>query len=274
MTENETKTAPGTVRLISRADDFGSFHAANLAAERAIKEGIVTSMSLMVCTPWFEEAADICRRNPDFQVGVHTTFTAEWQFYRWGPVLPVTKVPSLVAPDGCFHPQSAAFAEAGPDLGEFEAELRAQVDRALEYEVDVAYIDYHMRAARHTPELDSVLLRVAKDYRVPVSRMVGDVDLPRKGPIPAEQTTAVAAQTLRDIEPGLWLMVTLPGLDVPEMQAIVLSYRQDGPSIAEMRAAETEMLTSQEVADVIRERGIELVGYRDIRDRMRAAGEL
>ena len=274
MTENGTKTNSGAVRLISRADDFGSFHAANLATERAIKEGIVTSTSLMVSTPWFEEAADIARRNPEFQVGVHTTFTAEWLFYRWGPVLPVTEAPSLVAKDGRFHPKSASFAEAGPDLGEFEAELRAQVDRALEYEVDVAYIDYHMRAARHTPELESVLLRVAKDYRVPVSRLVGDVDLPREGPVPAEQKTAAAVQALRDIEPGLWLMVTHPGLDVPEMQAIVLSYRQDGPSIAELRAAETEMLMSREVADVIRERGIELVGYRDIRDRMRAAGEL
>ena len=269
-----TDTDPEGLRLISRGDDFGSCHAANLAVTHAFKRGILTSTSLMVCAPWFEEAADICRRNPELQVGVHTTFTAEWRFYRWGPVLPVSEVPSLVAKDGKFHPRQTDFAEAKPDLAQFEAELRAQVDLALARGVDVAHLDYHMNAARVTPELEAVLLRVAAEYRVPVSRYVGDQDLPRRGSVPPDQRARSMTETLRSLEPGLWLMVTHPGLDVLEMQALRPAWKPEQADVATQRAADTYMLTSDEIAGVIEERGIELVGYRDIRDRMREAGEL
>jgi len=264
----------GGIRLIARGDDFGFCHAANVAVEKAFTEGILTSASLMVPPPWFEEAADICRRHPEFQVGVHTTLTAEWQFYRWGPVLPVTRVPSLVDKDGCFYPTSPAFLEARPEPDEVEAELRAQVERALEHGVDVAYLDYHMRAARVTPEIEAILLRIAADYRVPVSRFLGDTDTPKLRDVAADDKPAAIARMLRELQPGFWLLVTHPGLDVPEMQAIRPSFKQERGSIAPSRAADTEALTSEEVAAVIRERGIELVGYRDLRDEMRAAGEL
>ena len=45
--------------LIIRADDMGSFRAANIACIEGYKNGIETSIEVMAVTPWFPEAA--CR---------------------------------------------------------------------------------------------------------------------------------------------------------------------------------------------------------------------
>ena len=260
-----TACSEDRIRVILRGDDFGFCHAANLAVERAFKEGVLTSTSLMTCTPWFEEAADICRRNPALQVGVHTTLTAEWLFYRWGSVLPATEVPSLVDRDGSFHPQVQGFLSGGPRLDEVEREIRAQVERALACGVDISYLDYHMKAAISMPAFEALLLRLAEEYRLPVSGYVGDERLPYPKDVPFEGRVTAIVEMLRTLKPGLWRMVTHPGLDVPEMQAIRPSWMPQGASIAQARASDTEILVSQEVAEVIRERRIQLVGYRDIR---------
>ena len=44
-------------RLIIRADDMGSFRAANIACMEGYKNGIETSIEVMVVTAWFPEAA-------------------------------------------------------------------------------------------------------------------------------------------------------------------------------------------------------------------------
>jgi len=71
-------TSPGSgarrrrpIRLIVNADDFGRSSGANRAIERAYKEGILTSASLMVNEHGAEGAAEIARRNPQLAVGLH-----------------------------------------------------------------------------------------------------------------------------------------------------------------------------------------------------------
>ncbi len=70
--------------LIINADDFGMSHSSNAAIAELFSLGLITSASLMACCPWFEEAAIICRENPQYDVGLHLTFTSEWDSYRWG----------------------------------------------------------------------------------------------------------------------------------------------------------------------------------------------
>ncbi len=262
------------IRLIMRGDDFGFCHAANLAFEKCFTEGVLTCGAVMVSAPWFEEAAEMCRRNPDWQIGVHSTFTAEWKYYRWGPVLPPTEVPSLVDDDGYFRARTAEFRDSNPDLGEVEAELRTQIDRALAHGIDVAYLDHHMAAIRSTPQMQEIELKVAAEYRIPVSTYVGEEKTPVPDDIPQEPRWLKEAELLRLLKPGLWLRIEHPGLDVPEMQGLRESWLDDGPYIAKARQAQTDAIVASEVLNVIEERGITLVGYRDIRDRMRESGEL
>src|SRR6266540_517180 len=60
-------------RLIVNADDFGRSHPINEAVIRAHREGILTTASLMVNEPGFEEAVARAKENPRLGVGLHLT---------------------------------------------------------------------------------------------------------------------------------------------------------------------------------------------------------
>lgn len=57
--------------LIVNADDFGASHGINRGIIEAHRQGIVTSASLLVTTPWSEEAARLGRAAPELSVGLH-----------------------------------------------------------------------------------------------------------------------------------------------------------------------------------------------------------
>ena len=59
------------ISLIVRGDDIGSCHAANVACIRSYKEGVMTSVELMVPCSWFPEAVKILNENPGLDVGIH-----------------------------------------------------------------------------------------------------------------------------------------------------------------------------------------------------------
>lgn len=62
-----------TRRLIVNADDFGRSRSINEAVVRAHREGILTSASLMVNEPAFDEAVALARENPELGIGLHLT---------------------------------------------------------------------------------------------------------------------------------------------------------------------------------------------------------
>jgi chitin disaccharide deacetylase len=57
--------------LIVNADDFGASPGSNRGIVTAHRDGIVTSTSLMVDTPWSEDAAALAASVPDLSIGVH-----------------------------------------------------------------------------------------------------------------------------------------------------------------------------------------------------------
>jgi hopanoid biosynthesis associated protein HpnK len=60
-------------RLIVNADDFGRSSSINHAVVRAHSDGILTTASLMVNEPAFEEAVALAKENPRLGVGLHLT---------------------------------------------------------------------------------------------------------------------------------------------------------------------------------------------------------
>src|SRR6202051_5099178 len=120
---------PGTKLLVVHADDLGETHSVNAAAIKALEGGTINSASLMVPCPWFPEIADYAKSHPDADLGLHLTLTSERVYYRWGPVAPRDKVPSLVDANGYFHLNWTETAHI--DAKEVELELRAQIERAL-----------------------------------------------------------------------------------------------------------------------------------------------
>lgn len=63
--------------LLVNADDLGLHLDINRGIERAHGEGIVRSASLSATGDAFEDALELCRRNPELDVGVHLTLVEE-----------------------------------------------------------------------------------------------------------------------------------------------------------------------------------------------------
>lgn len=153
--------------LILHLDDFGMLHSTNAAAIQALETGVANSASLMVPCPWFPEAAEYARAHPTLDVGLHLTFTSERPAYRWGPVLGRSAVPTLVDADGYFP---TAWDESRVvDLGQLEAELQAQLERARLLGVIPTHLDSHEHRLQWLgkPVFD-VFRRVAAEHRLPM----------------------------------------------------------------------------------------------------------
>src|SRR5688572_29940141 len=75
-----------TIRLIVRGDDMGYTHSGNEAIIKSYKEGIETSIEVIVPSPWFPEAVKLLQQNPGVDVGIHLAITSEWDNIKWRPL--------------------------------------------------------------------------------------------------------------------------------------------------------------------------------------------
>lgn len=259
------------IRLIVRGDDLGMTQGSLAAFEKAFNEGILTCASILVCAPWFEGAADLCRRNPTWCTGVHLALVGEWRGYRWRPVLPWDKVSSLVDEDGFLYAYPDELWKHNPKIEEIEAELRAQIKLALKKGLNIQYIDTHYMGPQDYPGLSEVIKKISLDYNLPISGSFGEKRV--AGNIyraPVEEKTAIAVKSLRELGPGLWLWVAHPGIDSPEQGALIHTEPGEvfkGGGVGKHRDAETKALSSAEVRSVINEKGIQLISYKDLSEK-------
>ncbi|HTD40255.1 MAG TPA: ChbG/HpnK family deacetylase [Mucilaginibacter sp.] len=158
-------------QLLIRLDDIGMNHSVNMAAQKMAATGLPISVSVQFACPWYQEAVAILKKYPNVSVGVHLTLTAEWRYYRWGPVLGRSAVPSLVDTLGYFHYSTEQFAKSGYKLDEVEKELSAQIERALHSGVKITYVDPHMGIALSTPELRALTEKLARKYHLAISTL-------------------------------------------------------------------------------------------------------
>jgi len=251
-------------RLIVRADDFGICHGINVATARGLSEGVVTCAGVIVPGPWFPEAAAICRAHPEWDIGVELALTSEWIEMRWRPVSPLADVRSLVDEDGYFHRTTDAFLEARPDIKEVEKELRAQLEMAGRHGIRPSFFDHHMGASRRTPELKALTDQLAEEYGAVNSGAWGENRLrphPAGCVVPEEMIGGWIA-AIRSAQPGVNLMVAHLGTDTPEMQALHIAHNNHCP--AGNRSACLAAVTDPCVRHAIEEKGIELIGYRQL----------
>jgi chitin disaccharide deacetylase len=161
--------AEGTRYLIIHADDAGMCHSENAGTIDAMVNGFVSSSSIMVPCPAFEEIAAIARdQYPGRDWGIHLTLTSEWSSYGWGAVLPVAQVPSLVDPNTGRLWQTTEQVAAHAVAAEVDMELRAQIDRAIERGIRLTHLDTHMASAVCRPDLLELYVQLGIDYDLPV----------------------------------------------------------------------------------------------------------
>jgi chitin disaccharide deacetylase len=253
-------------RLIVRADDIGSSHAANVACIRSYLEGVARSVEVMVPCPWFNEAVELLNANPAYDVGVHLTLTSEWSNFKWRPL---THCPSLVDDRGNFYAMvwpnadigpNYSIREANPKIDEVERELRAQIELALRTIKSVTHLSSHMGFTGASPDIAAVVDRLAAEYKLP-ARIEGAQGVRMaRAKTPEEKVTAFV-KMLETLEAGLWMFIEHPGLDVPEMRAIGHKGYED---VAADRQGVTDMFTSPRAREVVERRHIRLVSYGDV----------
>lgn len=153
-------------RLVIHADDVGMCHGANRAFVQLSRRDAITSGSVMVPCPWFSGLVHEALADPSLDLGVHLTLTSEHRGYRWGPVGTHSPAAGLVDDHGYLWPDVASVRRhAHPDA--VEAELRAQLDRALAVGLDVTHLDAHMGGAM-APEWIDRYVGLGIEYRLPV----------------------------------------------------------------------------------------------------------
>lgn len=263
------QAAPRT-ELLVRIDDIGMNHSVNMALEQLAATRMPLSASVMFACPWYQEAVDILRRNPQIAVGVHLTLNSEWKGYRWGPVLGKEAVPTLVDSVGYFLSSSEQFLARAYSLDDVERELSAQVERALRSGLKIDYVDYHMGTAVSTPALRAVVERIANKYGLGISRYFGEAYHTMFDTPIAEKKSAFLAH-VAGLTPGsLNLVVVHAARATPEMSVLVdmnnasQNTATGEPLMSRHRQAELEMLLSPEFTRLREARGVALVTYRDV----------
>ncbi len=260
--------------LIINADDFGLCHAITDGIFRALQAGVVTSTTLMVPCPWAGHAMHLLRENPDITFGVHLTVICEAPYYRWGPVIPKDKVPSLVDETGNFYrfERMAEFL-AQVNLHELELEFRAQIETVLTAELKPTHVDWHCLRQGGGPEVFALMLRLAQEYGLAMrvaerpwiesvqsqGLACNDYDFLDSYGLPTVDKSARYAQLLRDLPVGLSEWAVHPGLDNAESRAIQTLG-------TDVRQADFDFLMSPEARQIIQQEGIVLLSYQPLQE--------
>lgn len=272
-----------TKLLIIHADDIGVSYSENSASKEAFKAGLVNSGSIMVPCPWFPEIANYVKSNPRADLGLHLTLTSEWNLYKWGPVAPKEKVPSLVNDKGFFYASVQEVITKGSPK-DVETELRAQIERAKQFGVDPTHFDSHMGTLFSSPEFLKVYIALGREYKVPVM-LINQITnaYPSAGSLVNENDViidrvyiaspddykngmeAFYTKTLQSVAAGVNCLIIHAAYDDNEMKAVTAGFVDYG---AAWRQADFNFFTSEACRQLLKDQKIQLITWREIRDKL------
>ena len=262
--------------VVLSCDDLGAFHASNEGVLQAMRKGVATCASLMVPAPWARHAVQ--HLQPGDDIGVHLTLVSEHPEYRWGPL---TYAPSLQSGDGGF-PSTLDDLWEHADSEEVLRECRAQVERALLWGVDVTHLAPHLTSITLRPEFFDIYLELAAEYRLPI-RLPSSISLNEAGfdfrglardegvlfPDHFDHDWSSGSHqrvlnSLSKLQSGVTEIHVQPVIDSPEVRAL--------GDVCVGWIDDLALITGSEVREALAAAGATLIGYRQIRDAMRAAG--
>jgi predicted glycoside hydrolase/deacetylase ChbG (UPF0249 family) len=260
--------------LIISCDDLGSCHAANEGVYAALRDGVATCASLMVPAPWARHAA-VGYDGDD--LGVHLTLNCEHDTYRWGPI---THAPSLLSGEGGF-PRNVTDLWEHADPAEVLRECRAQIERAIAWGIDVTHLAPHLSSITLRPEFFDVYMELAVEFQLPI-RLPSSLTAEQAG-FPFRQLATDEGvlfpdhfdhdwragsrdrvyEAIGSLQPGVTEVHVQPAIDTPEVRAIT---PQADAWIDDLRLVTID----HQLRELIAASGAVLIGYRALRDAMRA----
>ncbi|MGP0019515.1 MAG: polysaccharide deacetylase family protein [Candidatus Sulfotelmatobacter sp.] len=269
---------PNSKLLIIHADDLAVAHSEDAASFDALDKHAVTSASIMVPCPWLTEVADYAKAHPDADLGLHLTLTAEWKTYRWGPVESKDKVPSLLDPSGYVWPEVEP-AVHNLKADEAEREVRAQIEHAMAMGIHPTHLDSHMGTLFARPDLFSVYVKVAHEYKLPFLAAITP-DAPQElrsllsekdivldsvviaGPqVRATNWKTFYLNAIKNLKPGVTEIIVHLGHDDAELQAVTVDHPDYG---AAWRQRDYDAVTSLEFKKAIEDNHVILIRWKDL----------
>jgi hopanoid biosynthesis associated protein HpnK len=155
-------------RVIFSADDFGLSEAVNEAVERAHRDGLLRSASLMVAAPAADDAVHRARRLPALRVGLHLVAVE-------GPaVLPPDRIPALVDATGQFPADqlrlALRYAFDPAARRQLASEIDAQFSAFVATGLTLDHADAHKHMHLH-PTVGRLMLRIGQRFGLPALRV-------------------------------------------------------------------------------------------------------
>jgi predicted glycoside hydrolase/deacetylase ChbG (UPF0249 family) len=258
--------------LILHADDVAMSHSANVASFEALEKRWVSSASIMVPCPWFDEVVEFARKHPDADLGLHLTLTSEWNNYRWGPVNR-THYESLLDGEGYFYKEREGVRQHA-SAADAAAEVDAQVEKARAGGIHFTHLDNHMGAWSQNATLFGIYAAAAEKQRAPFFFSGGEVKaypeifkgrealplLTYIGPGDSKDLLEGFRKTFASLKPGVYIIIVHLGLDDAELRAIMQD-RDDG---AKSRQREFDLVRSDAFRKLLRDNGIRLIRWSDV----------
>ena len=220
--------------LIVNADDFGATRGINRGIIEAHLHGVVTSTSLMVTTPWCEDAVRLARTAPDLGVGLHVDLG-----------------------------DAAKASAADPDdIHRCATELQRQL---LLFEAMTGrrptHLDSHHNSHRD-PRLLACFLQLSREHDLPLrehsaAQYVSSFYGRWGGETHPEQigVDALIGMLDRDIGEGFSELSCHPGYSDSDLRS----------GYAVERELELQTLCDPAIVRALRDRQIRLIGFRDLR---------
>jgi len=259
--------------LIANADDFGFTRDVNDGIIQAHRQGILTATTLMATGAAFDHAVALAHLNPGLDVGVHLVLVGSAGF------------PPTIA---------RLIGEIARGRIRIYDELSAQVRKVMEAGIRPSHLDTHKHAHLLPPVLEAVS-RLSSEFQIPWVRRPFDLPL-HGGSVPWQRQVvswslglararfhrvlqrhgcratdhfagfqitghydaAELARLIRDLPEGVTEFMCHPGFCTGELQAA-------HTRLKESRQRELDALTSAEVRAAIREAGVTLARYTEIR---------
>lgn len=188
-------------KLVVNADDLGLTPGVNDGIFDAHVHGILTSASLFAQAPATADAVHRARRLPSLGIGVHLTLV------DGAPVLPASRVPSLLEDDGRFRRSWKSFIVAclreRVALDEVERELAAQVDRVRSEGIPLTHLDAHKHVHAYPP-IFTIVVGLARRFGIAVVRV------PFEHPVPSVADLAMRPWLRRDYRVAADYGITTP----------------------------------------------------------------
>lgn len=264
--------------LIIHMDDIGINDGTLIAAKELFQKGTVTSASVIIPACNAKEFCQWALEHTQYDIGIHSTVTCEWDTMRWTSLSPKNKVPSILYKDGYMVKGSEQELQR-ISVKDFEHETVEQMEYALRMGLRPSHLDNHLWTMRSSDEMLDMYLKLAKRYQVipyipkwsnytksrtEIVRRSGfrqadyDLGIPNDNTYDYPKKKAALISMLGNLKDGLNVLTIHPEAETEEVKKMITDYKN--------RVDEYQLLLEDDVEEALKSYNIILTTWKDIAD--------